>query len=100
VLSRPPCTPLLHFKNTVGAVLTEKRGQLFVAEPPPGFYSVCEMNLPVVWLLLADRRGHRHLSHDRRTAASHKALVEKDDQRAFSGRREGGIHAGGAGAYD
>jgi hypothetical protein len=50
--------------------------------------------------LLTDRGGHRHLSHDRRTAASHKTLVEKDDRRAFSRRRDGGIHAGAAGAYD
>src|SRR5262245_37175499 len=77
VLPRPPRAPLLHFENTFGAVLTEKRGQLFVAEPPPGLYSVCKMNLPVVWLLLTDGCRHRHLRHDRRTAAPHKTLVKK-----------------------
>src|SRR5262245_5378946 len=76
VLTRPPCAPLLHFKNTFGAVLTENRGQLFVAESPPGFYSVCKMNLPVVRLLLSDRGGHRHLRHDRCDTATHKTLVE------------------------
>src|SRR5262249_38069690 len=72
VLPRPPRAPLLHFENTFRAVLTEKRGQLFVAEPAPGFYSVCKMNPPVVRLLLTDGGGHRHLRHDRRAAAPHK----------------------------
>src|SRR5215510_8777731 len=100
VLPRPPRAPLLHFKNTVGAVLTEERGQLFVAETPPGFYSVCKMNRPVVRLLLANGCGHRHLRHDSRTAAPHKTLVEKDDRRAFSRCRDGGIHPSASGAYD
>ena len=58
------------------------------------------MNRPVVRLLLTDGCGHGHLSHDRGAAATHETLVEKNDRRAFSGRRDGGVHPGASGAYD
>src|SRR5262249_49348563 len=100
VFPSPSRAPLLHFENTFGTVLTEKRGQLFVAETPPGFYSVCKMNPPVVRLLLTDGCSHRHLSHDRGAASPHKTLVEQDDRRAFARCRDGSIHPGAASAYD
>ena len=100
VLSRPARAPPLHFEDTLGPFLAEKRGQLFVAKTASGFHGVGKMDRPVVRLLVADGCGDGHLRHDRRATATHKTLVEKNHRRAASRRRNCGVHPGASGAYD
>src|SRR5438270_4657037 len=57
------------------------------------------MRGPLVGAFLAERRGDRHLRHDRGAAAADEALVDQQDPLGPGARRrKRGVHAGAAGA--
>ncbi len=98
---RPADAPAIHLPDAVGRLAAEDRGEALVAQPAAGGERVGEVQFPVIGEFLGECGRHRHLRHDRGTAAADEVLV--DQQHLLRpGPRSGdrGIHSGAAGSDD
>ena len=70
VLTCPTDFPTFHFTNADRGLLAEDGSQFLITETTPRFQRIAKMVRPVIGFLFADGGRHRHLRHDRRTAAA------------------------------
>ena len=98
IFARPAGAPAVHFENPFRALLAHHRRKLFVADASSSLQGILQMEDPIIRLLLPNRRGHGHLSHDGGAASPNQALVEQQDGASLSGRRNGRIHTRPAGS--
>src|SRR5258708_25055590 len=97
VLAGPADLPVVHLAQPPRSILAQQGGKTLVAETASSRERIGQVMLPMTRRLLAERRRHRHLRHDRGAATHDKAAVWQNDRSAGPRGFKSRVHAGAAG---
>ncbi|MNL45229.1 hypothetical protein D3C87_1678600 [compost metagenome] len=92
-LARPAHAPALQQPDRIHALFAQQARQRLAAQAAARAQRVFVVMAPMVFGLLAQRGGHRHLRHDGRAAAADQAAVGQHHPAARLRGCHGGAHA-------